>query len=69
MSSEQSQRQSAENKAEFHLCSEFQTMFRILQICGLYYVDDTFQHFSMRVNVHLASDKASHIFKHLREIF
>ena len=61
MRSEQSWKQSAEHKAR-------RTMFRILQMCGLYHVEETLQHFFTHVKEHLASDRASHIFKHLKKI-
>ena len=34
--------------------------------CNTYHVAQTTQHFSTRAREHLASDRASHIFKHLQ---
>ena len=38
----------------------------VCAVCNAYYVGETFRHFSTRVREHLVSDRASHIFRHLK---
>ena len=38
----------------------------VCAVCNACYVGETFRHFSTRVREHLVSDRASHIFRHLK---